>query len=526
MSIPPLYQTNAWNKLKKIAGDLSQSFNIAKALTVSDRCVRFQWQAPYIHLDTSKSFMDDTALETLLELASERDVLGKRTALFAGEIVNSSEQRPALHTALRSLDSKKILQTGESAQSAIRDSQEALISMLEFAETMRNHSELRHVVNVGIGGSDLGPRLLSSALWEYHRKDLQIHFVSNMDPSDWLSLAPHIRPDNTLFIIASKTFTTRETLFNWQQIRTWLDKHQGQKFLGGTNVVAVTANSKMANALGIDIVFPLWDWVGGRYSVWSAVGLSVAIAIGATRFKEFLSGASDMDAHFQHAPPQHNLPILLGLQDIWYRNALNCHSRCVVAYHHGLRLFTDWLQQLEMESNGKSVDSESHPLSCSTAPVIWGGVGTNAQHSFFQMLHQGTDMIPLEILVVQRSWHASMAEQHRSLLANAFAQAQSLMLGRSSSAEGGERACPGNRPSNLLLLDTLTPASLGALLALYEHRVFVSATILGINPFDQWGVELGKRAALDIEERFSTGNLQGLDQSTARLIKETRDKLF
>jgi glucose-6-phosphate isomerase len=410
--------------------------------------------------------------------------------------------------------------------------------MLAYAETVRDsaRSGIRHVVNIGIGGSDLGPQMAVAALESFVQPGLTLHFVSNVDGHDIAPVLQRLKPEETLFIIASKTFTTQETMANAQVARDWFIAN------GGTDIarhfVATTTNVAAAATFGITTTFGFKDWVGGRYSMWSVIGLPVAIAIGATGFRELLAGAHAMDRHFATAPLAANLPVLLGLIDVWYRNFHRFSSRSVAPYHQGLRRFPAYLQQLEMESNGKCVDLDGRDLPFSTSPVVWGEPGTNGQHAYFQMLHQGTDRIPVEFIAVKHPTHA-YPELHQKALANCLAQSQALMLGKSTAQAASEKAptasadlnrdvlarhrsFPGNRPSTTLLLDKLTPAALGALVALNEHRVFTSGALWGINSFDQWGVELGKALAGDLLPRLASGDLSGLDSSTAGLLQRVR----
>jgi glucose-6-phosphate isomerase len=345
----------------------------------------------------------------------------------------------------------------------------------------------------------------------------RFHFVSNVDGHELAGVLKVLKAENTLFLIASKTFTTTETMTNARSALAWF------RAQGGTDVarhfVALTTNVAAAAEMGITTTFGFWDWVGGRYSLWSAIGLPLAIAIGAQGFRDLLAGAHAMDQHFQTATMENNLPVRLGLLDVWYRNFLNYTSRSVAPYHSALRRWPAYLQQLEMESNGKRVDRNGHALTYDTSPVLWGEPGTNGQHAYFQMLHQGTDVVPVEFIAVKKPTH-NMADHHELLLANAIAQAQALMLGQAD--EGGHKHFAGNRPSTFLLVDELSPTSLGALIAMQEHRVFVSGSVWGINSFDQWGVELGKVLAKDIHVRIATGDVDGLDASTAALVARMR----
>jgi len=407
--------------------------------------------------------------------------------------------------------------------------------MLGYVETVRDTpaSGIRHVVNIGIGGSDLGPQMVVPALDAFVHPGLKFHFVSNVDGHDITPVLRQLKPAETLFIVASKTFTTQETMANAHAAKAWFTAN------GGTDIarhfVATTTNVKAAAEFGITTTFGFWDWVGGRYSMWSAIGLPIALAIGADHFRDFLAGAHAMDRHFAEAPPAKNLPLLLALIDVWYRNFHGFASRSVAPYHQGLKRLPAYLQQLEMESNGKCVDLDGEPLPFATSPVVWGEPGTNGQHAYFQMLHQGTDVIPVEFILVKHPTH-SLNDLHTKLLANGLAQAQALMLGKSTAQAATEKAptaakqldaqvvarhrtFPGNRPSTTLLLDQLTPRSLGALIAMYEHRVFASGALWGINSFDQWGVELGKALCNELLPRLASGRTDGLDGSTAGLMR-------
>jgi glucose-6-phosphate isomerase len=377
--------------------------------------------------------------------------------------------------------------------------------------------------------------MVVQALDAYGSPGRRLHFVSNVDGHDIAPLLRQLEANKTLFIVASKTFTTQETMANAHAAREWFLSE------GGTHIerhfAATTTNVAAARAFGIEHSFGFWDWVGGRYSLWSAIGLPIAIAIGPERFREMLAGAHEMDRHFAQAPLARNLPVLLGLLDVWYRNFHGLASRCVAPYHQGLRRLPAYLQQLEMESNGKRVDAQGHAMSYSTSPVVWGEAGTNGQHAYFQMLHQGTDVVPVEFIAVKTPAH-KLTSQHRMLLANCLAQSQALMLGKTAAAALAEnpqapmgpsaavlaqaRSFPGNRPSTTLVLDALTPSSLGALIALYEHRVFTSGSVWGINSYDQWGVELGKALCgqlLPLLEPHHSGTAAGLDASTAGLLQ-------
>jgi glucose-6-phosphate isomerase len=392
-----------------------------------------------------------------------------------------------------------------------------LQAMLAYAEQVRADAQITDVVNIGIGGSDLGPQMAVLALQDFVIEGKRFHFVSNVDGHELAGVLKGLKAENTLFLIASKTFTTIETMTNARSALAWFQAQGGSDV--AHHFAALTTNVAAAAELGITTTFGFWDWVGGRYSMWSAIGLPVAIAIGAQGFQDLLAGAHAMDQHFQTTPLEENLPVRLGLLDVWYRNFLNYTSRSIAPYHSALRRLPAYLQQLEMESNGKRVDRNGHALPYGTSPVLWGEPGTNGQHAYFQMLHQGTDIVPLEFIAVKKPTHG-LKDHHALLLANVIAQAQALMLGKSDA--GGHKHFTGNRPSTFLLLDELTPTTLGALIALQEHRVFVSGSVWGINSFDQWGVELGKELAKDIHARIVSGDASGLDASTAALLERVR----
>ncbi|MCU0969404.1 MAG: glucose-6-phosphate isomerase [Rubrivivax sp.] len=467
-------------------------------------------------------------LHFLLDLARECGVERRRDAMFAGEAINATEGRAVLHTALRA--------PRGAASPFNAEVHGVLDAMLAYAEQVRGDGGFTDVVNIGIGGSDLGPRMVVPALDAWCHRGLTMHFVSNVDGHDLAPVLRRLDPRRTLFVVASKTFTTQETMANAQAARAWFLQ------AGGTDIArhfaATTTNVKAAAEFGITTTFGFWDWVGGRYSLWSAIGLPIAIAIGADAFRALLAGAHAMDRHFAEMPAPRNLPLLLGLLDVWYRDFHGFASRSVAPYHQGLARLPAYLQQLEMESNGKRVDADGEPLPFGTSPVVWGEPGTNGQHAFFQMLHQGTDAIPVEFVLVRQPTHGH-DDLHAKLLANGLAQSQALMVGKTPDVARGERVptaaagldpdvlarhrtFPGNRPSTTLLLEQLTPRALGALIALYEHRVFASGAVWGINSFDQWGVELGKALAGELLPRLQPGprfgDTEGLDGSTAGLL--------
>ncbi|MDR0457574.1 MAG: glucose-6-phosphate isomerase [Burkholderiaceae bacterium] len=476
------------------------------------RAPDFSLQAPHVFADLSKNLIDRRARELLGQLARECGVETHRDALLAGEPVNVTENRPALHPLLRAPPNDP------GVPAALHDAHAQMLrnldNMLSFAEQVRADASITDVVHIGIGGSDLGPRLAVQALDAYVTPGAaRLHFVANMDAHDLLTALRSLQPGRTLFIVASKSFGTAETLANARAALDWF--HAGCQRDAARHFVALTARPGAAAQLGITRCFTLAEGVGGRYSLWSVIGLPLAIAIGAAGFRALLAGAHAMDRHFASAPVEANLPLQLALLDVWQRDFLGFASRCLVPYHHGLRQLPAWWQQLEMESNGKSVDLHGRAMPVQTAPVIWGAEGSNGQHAFFQLLHQGAQTAPVEFIAVRQAGHP-LAGQHRQLLCNALAQARALMVG--AEHPDPARRFPGNRPSAFLLLERLDPVSLGALLALYEHRTFAAGSLWGINSFDQWGVELGKAIARDIQAQWANPGAGDLDASTAALL--------
>ena len=511
-------QTAAWQNLADLAKTFS-AFDLRDAFASdAQRASHFSQDAPGVFADMSKNHWDARIEAQLLALAEQAGVLTHRNRMFNGEAINATENRAVMHWLLRHpAEGAAAEALAPSVKSSLKDVHKTLNDMLSFAKKIRADAQITDVVNIGIGGSDLGPQMAVMALQSYAVKDKRFHFVSNADGHELDAILKGLKAENTLFLVASKTFTTLDTMTNALSAKRWFEAQ------GGTEVsrhfAALTTNVEAAGKFGIQTCFGFWDWVGGRYSLWSAVGLPLAIAIGADKFREFLAGAHAMDQHFLHADPAQNLPIRLGLLDVWYRNFLHYTSRCIAPYHSALKRYAPYLQQLEMESNGKQVDQSGQALPFGTAPVLWGEPGTNGQHAFFQMLHQGTDVVPLEFVAVKNATHA-LPDHQALLLSNALAQAQALMVGQSDT--GGHKNFSGNRPSTFILLNDLSPFNLGALIALQEHRVFVSGAVWGINSFDQWGVELGKVLAKDIHARIASGEVAGLDASTAQLLQRIR----
>jgi glucose-6-phosphate isomerase len=515
--------------------------------TDTSRFDRFSIEAAGLLLDYSKNRIDPTTMRLLASLAREREVEKRRDAMFAGEKINITEHRPVLHVALRAPRTERLLVDG---QNVVQEVHAVLDHIAAFSDRVRSGQWLgcsgkpiNDIVNIGIGGSDLGPEMVCRALRPFIHPRLNTHFVSNVDGHDLDAVLAKVNPETTLFIVASKTFTTRETMMNAQSARAWFLKSRNEADLP-KHFVAVSTNTEAVREFGIDPenMFPFWDWVGGRYSVWSAIGLSVALAVGFERFSEFLAGARAMDQHFRSAPLEQNMPAILALIGLWNRNFLGSASISIAPYHQDLNRFPAYLQQLEMESNGKRVSLDGSALEVKTCPVVWGDVGTNGQHAYFQLLHQGTDVTPVDFIAALKPSHG-LPGHHRVLLANCFAQSEAFMKGKTAdevraemSAQGlpaaeidalvPHRTFPGNRPSNTILMDALTPSTLGALIALYEHKVFVQGVLWGINSFDQWGVELGKVLAKNIEaELGGEPRPDTHDSSTNALIARARAAL-
>ncbi len=520
--------TPAWDHLTKHFQSHGPGFDLRAAFnTDAERFKRFTHRAPYVFADLSKNLIDPRTRELLTQLAEECGLEAYRAAMFAGEPINNTEHRAVMHWLLRSPapgEEGYVPPANDFIASSLQEVHATLDAMLALADRVRADTAITDIVNIGIGGSDLGPAMAVKALDDFRVPGKRFHFVSNVDGNELGSVLRKVRPESTLFLIASKTFTTAETMLNAHAARAWFLEQGGTADKDAAlslarHFVALTTNLKAADAFGITTTFGFWDWVGGRYSLWSAIGLPIAISIGSTHFRAMLRGAHAMDEHFRTAPLVENLPVRLGLLDVWYRNFHGFTSRSIAPYSHGLRRLPAYLQQLEMESNGKGVDASGARLPFATSPVIWGEPGTNGQHAFFQMIHQGPDIIPVEFIAMREPGR-DLPEQHPRLLANALAQAQALMVGRPDSS--GYNYFSGNRPSTFLVLDRLDPASFGALIALYEHRVFTSGAIWGIDSFDQWGVELGKVLARELEPLMAQGDSDKLDPSTDGLLHYLR----
>ncbi|EFO30862.1 glucose-6-phosphate isomerase [Roseibium sp. TrichSKD4] len=509
-----------------------------------DRFFTFSATTGDLLLDYSKSHIDKEAMALLEQLAREAKVEEQRSAMFAGEKINTTEDRAVLHTALRNQSGHPVLVDGDDV---MPDVQAVLSAMSDFSEAVRSGDitgatgkAIKDVVNIGIGGSDLGPAMCTLALAPYHDGP-DLHYVSNVDAAHLADALEGLDPETTLFIIASKTFTTIETMTNARSARKWVAEALGEEAVGAHFAAVSTALDKVAEfGISSERVFGFWDWVGGRYSIWSAIGLPLMIAIGPDAFHEFLEGAHAMDQHFQTAPLLENLPVLMGLIGVWNRDVLGHQARAVLPYDQRLSRLPAYLQQLDMESNGKRVTKDGTAVDQETGPLVWGEPGTNGQHAFYQLLHQGTTVIPCEFIVAAKGHEPEMCHHHEMLVANCLAQSEALMKGRTleeataqletagKSADeiktlAPHKVFPGNRPSLTLVHDQLTPFALGRLIALYEHSVFVEGVIWNINSFDQWGVELGKELATALLPMVQgAAEASGKDASTQGLLARVR----
>jgi glucose-6-phosphate isomerase len=502
------------------------------------RGTRLALDALGIHLDYSKNRITDETLKRLIALAEAADLRGRIDAMFAGEPINLTERRAVLHVALRAARDDSYVVDG---RDVVPDVHAVLERMERFCDGVRggewrgfSGKRIRDVVNIGIGGSDLGPRMATEALRHYSDRGMRYRFVSNIDGTDFAEAVRDCDPEQTLFVICSKTFTTLETLANARAARRWCLEALKDERAVASHFVAVSTNEPAVREFGIDPanMFEFWDWVGGRYSYDSAIGLSLMLAIGPRRFRQMLAGFREMDRHFRETPFERNLPVLLGLIGVWYNNFFGSETIAVLPYDHYLRYLPAYLQQLDMESNGKRVDLSGREVETQTGPVVWGQPGTNGQHAFYQLIHQGTKLVPCDFIGFCRTLNP-VADHHALLMANFFAQTEALAFGKSSQQVADEgvaaeqvahRTFPGNRPSNTILLDELTPAALGKLIALYEHKVFVQGAIWNINSFDQWGVELGKVLAKRIVPELESSTEPGPthDSSTNELIRRFR----
>ena len=537
----------AWQALKDHRQAM-QDFSMREAFNADpQRFNQFTLSSCGLFLDYSKNLINAETRNLLVGLANQVDLKGAIKALFDGEIVNASEGRPALHTALRRPVGDKLSVNGVNVMPEVHKVLNQITDLVGRIHDglWRGYTEkpITDVVNIGIGGSFLGPELVSEALLSYAQKGVRCHYLANIDGSEFHELTQKLRAETTLFIVSSKSFNTLETLKNAQAARAWYLAQGGSEAELYRHFIAVSSNNAAAVAFGIreENIFPMWDWVGGRYSLWSAIGLPIALAIGMSNFKELLSGAYTMDQHFQTAPFEQNMPVLLALLGVWYGNFLGAQSHAILPYDHYLRNITKHLQQLDMESNGKSVRQDGTSVSTDTGPVIWGGVGCNGQHAYHQLLHQGTQLIPADFIVPIVSFNP-VSDHHQWLYANCLSQSQALMLGKTLPEAEAElrdkgmseddvrklaphKVIPGNRPSNTLVVERISPRRLGALVAMYEHKVFVQSVVWGINAFDQWGVELGKELGKGVYNRLvGSDETVADDASTQGLINYFRGR--
>lgn len=521
MNIPEYDVTSLepWNRLMGLAKEVP-NVRMAELLAgEQDRSKRYSMAAAGLFLDYSKNLVTDEVMNSLFNLVEESPFHERRDSMFKGMPINVTEQRPVLHCAFRATPGQLQRDGLDDIANRIAE-QNSRIE--DFSNRIRSGGWLgstgkpvTDIVNLGIGGSDLGPKLACEALKEFAHGQVRCHFVSNVDGESILSTLKTLNPETTLVIVSSKTFTTQETLLNASTAARWFEQHLNVKDVyASSHFIGVTASSDSALQLGLrkENILEFWDWVGGRYSLWSTIGLSIAICVGYENFQRILAGAGDMDQHFRVSSPRENMPVLLAVLGIWYNNFLGAESHAVIPYCERLANLPSYLQQLDMESNGKSVTLDNRRVNYPTGPIIWGQTGTNGQHSFFQLLHQGTHLIPVDFIGLLDD-KLSTPEHHRVLMVNMFAQSAALMSGKQDSSLPPFRDYRGNKPSNTILMDSLTPESFGALIALYEHKVFVQGCLWNVNPFDQWGVELGKVLAGEI-----LGGTSELDNSTAGLI--------
>jgi glucose-6-phosphate isomerase len=543
MAIPgSLTQLDIWKSLQSHYQDIKDQHMRDWFAADLNRFERFNVTAAGLTLDYSKNRINDDSMNLLMQLAKVRNLPQQINAMFNGEAINRSEKRPALHTALRNFSDRAIVVDGQDIMPEVRDT---VRRMEEFCWKIRrnqwrgySNKPFTDVVSIGIGGSFLGPKLASGALKPYWDSRLNIHYLANIDGSHITEILKRLDPSTTLFIIQSKSFGTQETLKNATACRQWFLDNGGEESDLPKHFTAVSSNVEKAKAFGIDEenIFPMWDWVGGRYSLWSAIGLPLALAIGIDNFRDLLRGAFEMDEHFRTAPLEQNMPVIMALLGVWYVNFFGVNSHAILPYDHYLRTLPAHLQQLDMESNGKSITLDGNPVDYNTGPIIWGGVGTNGQHAFHQLLHQGTHFSPADFIMPMCS-HNPIDNFHAMLVSNCLSQSQALLQGKSeeeaveelvasgmSKAEAivlaPQKVIPGNRPSNTLYFPKAKPQTVGALIALYEHKVAAQGMIWGVNSFDQWGVELGKQLGNKVLEALESQKIpQHFDGSTNGLVR-------
>ncbi|MFD2515457.1 glucose-6-phosphate isomerase [Pontibacter locisalis] len=533
--------TEAWKKLQAHFEQVKPKHLREMFAEDPKRFEKFTYKVEDTLYDLSKNRITTETIKLLTQLAEEMELPAAIESMFRGEKINATEGRAVLHTALRNFTDEKLEVEGENALQEVRD---VLQQMKVFCDKLHSGEwkgytgkPINHVVNIGIGGSHLGPQMVTEALKKFQKPNIELSFISNVDGTDAAEVLRKLNPETTLFIIASKTFTTKETLANAHTSRDWFLEKAGEKEHIKKHFVALSTNTEAVEEFGIapENTFRFWDWVGGRYSLWSAIGLSIAAAIGYEKFEELLKGAEAMDKHFRKAPLHQNVPVLMGLLSIWYTNFFGCETHAVLPYDQYLRLLPEYLQQLLMESNGKSASRNGDEINYQTQPVIWGAAGTNGQHSFFQLIHQGTILIPCDFIAPVVS-NNPIGQHHPMLLSNFFAQTEALMKGKTKEEVEQElrqkgnlsddeiselaphKVFEGNKPTTSIMPHQVTPFSLGSLIAMYEHKTFVQGVIWNIYSFDQWGVELGKQLAGKIEEELLSGKQAEHDSSTAGLI--------
>ncbi len=535
-----LTELTAWKELEKQYAETRNAHMRDMFAKNPRRFEEFSVSAGDLFLDYSKNRIDRKTMDLLIELAKETGVESARDKMFAGEKINITENRAVLHTALRNRSDEPVYVDGKNVMPQIR---EVLAKMKTFSEAVRNGEwkgatgkEITDVVNIGIGGSDLGPVMVTEALKHYQKDNLHVHFVSNVDGTHMVETLKSLNPETTLFCVASKTFTTQETMTNARTARAWLVGALGEDAVA-KHFVALSTNTEEVKKFGIDTnnMFAFWDWVGGRYSLWSAIGLSIAVAVGFDNFAELLAGAYDMDVHFKTAPLDKNIPVILGLLGVWYHNFFGAEAYAVLPYDQYLHRLPAYLQQADMESNGKGVTRNGVPVHYTTGPILFGEPGTNGQHSFYQLIHQGTHLIPCDFIIPAISLNET-GNHHPILISNVLAQAEALMRGKTAQEVRAEfeakgepeekiekllnhKIFSGNRPSNMIVVPQITPRTLGKLIAMYEHKIFVQGVIWNVNSYDQWGVELGKQLAGKIlPEILEAKPVSTHDSSTNGLI--------
>ena len=528
-------QTNAWKALQKHFAEVKDRHTLSLFEKDAARADKFSIQWHDFYVDYSKNRIDEETMKLLVQLADECHLKDAIEKYFGGDLINNTEKRAVLHTALRApensvinVDGKNVMPEVVAVKHKIKQFSEEVISGKRKGYTGKAFTD---VVNIGIGGSDLGPAMVTEAL-KFYKNHLNVHFISNVDGDHVLETIKHLNPETTLIVIVSKTFTTLETLSNALTVKEWFLKSGSEKDIA-KHFVAVSTNLQEIDKFGIDPdnVFPMWDWVGGRFSLWSAVGLSIALSVGYDNFDKLLKGAHAMDEHFRTAPFEKNIPVVLALLSVWYNNFYGAESQAIIPYTQYLHRLAAYLQQGIMESNGKQTDRDGNPVSYQTGVIIWGEPGTNSQHAFFQLIHQGTKLIPTDFIGFKHSLHGN-TDHHNKLMANFFAQTEALLKGKTEAEvrkEMGDKVnealvpfkvFTGNRPTTSILIDKLTPESLGSLIAMYEHKIFVEGVIWNIYSYDQWGVELGKQLASKILKDLATTELSAHDSSTTNLLKQ------